>query len=55
VIALEVCNEIMRRMPMPQRPSGMCEAQRADFTAACDGKITWRQYYAKWGSDRLTL
>jgi len=54
-VALEACNEIARRMSAPQRPSGMCEAQRVDFIAACDGKITWRQYYAKWGSDRLTL
>jgi hypothetical protein len=28
---------------------GMCAAQRADFEAACDGKITWRQYFATWG------
>ena len=29
--------------------SGMCEAQRIDFIAACDGKITWGQYFEKWG------
>jgi hypothetical protein len=33
-----------------QTKSAMSEAQRIDFKAACDGKITWRQYYAKWGS-----
>lgn len=33
----------------------MCEEQRADFVAACDGKITWRQYFAKWGNRGLTL
>jgi hypothetical protein len=22
--------------------------QQADFLAACEGKITWRQYFAKW-------
>jgi len=39
----------------PQRPMGMCAAQRVDFVAACEGKITWRQYYAKWGNNALTL
>jgi len=29
--------------------SGMSEAQRIDLIAACDGKITWRQYFEKWG------
>jgi hypothetical protein len=33
----------------------MCEAQRVDFIAACDGKITWRQYFAKWGHRGLAL
>jgi hypothetical protein len=28
---------------------GMCEAQRIDFKAACEGRITWRQYFEKWG------
>ncbi len=27
----------------------MCEEQRADLRAAQEGKITWRQYCAKWG------
>jgi len=35
---------------VPLRPAGgMCEAQRADFIAASEGKITWQQYYSKWG------
>jgi hypothetical protein len=29
--------------------SGMCEAQRIDFVAACEGRITWRQYFDRWG------
>jgi hypothetical protein len=33
----------------PVRPSGMCAEQRTDYLAACDGRITWRQYFAKWG------
>lgn len=33
----------------------MCEAQRADFAAACEGKITWQQYFAKWGPACLKL
>ena len=43
--------------PQPQPPaafaahaSGMCEAQRIDLQAALEGKITWRQYFAKWGA-----
>ena len=27
----------------------MPEEQRLDYIAACDGKITWRQYFRKWG------
>jgi hypothetical protein len=51
----EAVKEIVQRLPIPSRPTGMCEAQRAEYLAACDGKITWRQYFAKWGADRLTL
>jgi len=29
--------------------SGMCEAQRIDFIAACEGRITWCQYFDRWG------
>lgn len=41
--------------PMDYQPqtdgilSGMSEAQRIDFIAACEGKITWRQYFERWG------
>jgi hypothetical protein len=39
-----------RYFPAPGRPSsGMCEAQRIDLAAAQAGKITWRQYFARWG------
>jgi hypothetical protein len=38
-----------------QSTRGMSEAQRIDFKAACDGKITWRQYFAKWGSSGPSL
>jgi hypothetical protein len=27
----------------------MCTEQRIDYLAACDGKITWGRYFAKWG------
>jgi hypothetical protein len=39
--------------PVPHRPASrgsMSEEQWADYKAACDGKITWRQYFVKWGS-----
>jgi hypothetical protein len=35
--------------PGSQTKSAMSEAQRLDYEAACAGKITWRQYFAKWG------
>jgi len=28
---------------------GMCEAQRIDLAAASAGRITWAQYFMKWG------
>lgn len=37
---------------IPMRPvahGGMCEAQRIDYEAACAGRITWAEYYKKWG------
>ena len=51
VIRSEVQN---RPVPMPAAAvssslSGMSEAQRVDFIAACDGKITWKEYFQKWG------
>ena len=51
----EVAKEIVQRLFTPTRPTGMCEAQRADYLAACDGKITWRLYFSKWGGNSLTL
>ena len=39
----------------PQRPTGMCEAQRVDFNAACERRITWHQYFEKWGRQGLSL
>jgi hypothetical protein len=51
----EAAKEVAERIVAPSRPSGMCHAQRTDYLAACDGKITWREYFAKWSDDRLTL
>jgi len=34
--------------------SGMCEAQRINFKAACEGRITWGQYFEKWGKEGNT-
>jgi hypothetical protein len=42
--------------PQPTRPaffranSPMCEAQRLDLKAAREGRITWQQYFAMWGT-----
>jgi hypothetical protein len=41
--------------PAPVRPAGMSEEQRIDFLAACEGRITWRMYFAKWGRIGLSL
>jgi len=35
--------------------SAMCAAQQADYRAAYEGKITWRQYFQKWGGGELSL
>ncbi len=41
---------------LPIRPltggslSGMSKEQQLDFVAACEGKITWQQYFRKWGN-----
>jgi hypothetical protein len=48
-------DEIVQPFRAPRPASGMCEAQRADLIAACEGKITWPQYFAKWGNRGLTL
>jgi len=41
--------------PQPRRPGGMCEEQWTDFKAACERRITWRQYFEKWGKQGLAL
>lgn len=52
----QASDEIAARARMaPRRPVSMCEEQRADYLAACAGKITWRQYFAKWGNAQLAL
>lgn len=43
---------------MPRRPEThgtMSKEQLADYIAACDGKITWAQYFQKWGRGGLSL
>lgn len=56
---IAIWREAREKIVQPFRPlrhsSGMCAEQLADFIAACDGKITWRQYFAKWGDRGLTL
>jgi hypothetical protein len=51
----EAAKEIAKRSFAPSRPAGMCHAQHTDYLAACEGKITWREYFSKWGDDRLAL
>ena len=34
---------------VPRSLANMTGEQRLDYLAACDGKITWARYYAKWG------
>jgi hypothetical protein len=55
---LRIARTVRHVEPEPRRPhlvafavtsSGMSEEQRIDYIAACDGKITWRQYFTKWG------
>jgi hypothetical protein len=44
--------------PMPFRPvahGGMSEAQRIDLEAAILGKITWAEYFRKWGRSGPSL
>ena len=50
--ALEVAGEKMPKRPwdVPIASNGsMCAEQQIDHQAACDGKITWQSYFAKWG------
>jgi hypothetical protein len=43
------------RPMLSRNTGGMCAAQRADFIAACEGKITWAQYFQKWGGGGSNL
>jgi len=43
---------------MPQRPmsyGNMSREQWLDFLAACEGRISWLEYFRKWGKDGLSL
>ncbi len=47
-----------QRQALPPRPlahGGMCAEQRTDLKAAQDGKISWREYFAKWARGGLSL
>ena len=49
--AQEVAGEKMPKRPwgVPIASNGsMCAEQQIDYQAACDGKITWGAYFAKW-------
>jgi hypothetical protein len=35
--------------------SAMCEAQRIDYKAAREGRMTWQQYFLIWGTKRAAL
>jgi hypothetical protein len=37
------------------KPGGMSEQQYRDFIAACEGRITWAEYFRKWGGKSLGL
>jgi hypothetical protein len=43
VLTVEHCAQ------QPRASTGICEAQRIDFEAACENKISRGQYFAKWG------
>lgn len=43
---------------IPHRPiahGGMSRAQLIDLMAAMEGKITWAEYFRKWGGNQLSL
>jgi hypothetical protein len=52
-----------RPAEQPQQPArsqptpfgGMSAEQLADFIAACEGRITWRQYFERWGKKGLSF
>ncbi len=35
--------------------SAMCEAQRIDYKAAREGRMTWQQYFLIWGTRKAVL
>jgi hypothetical protein len=43
----------VRPLFMPSRSGGMNEEQRIDLELAMEGRITWQQYFAKWGTPSL--
>lgn len=51
-------DETFAQWIMPQRPiahGGMSQAQLVDLIAAQEGKITWAEYFRKWGGGGPTL
>jgi len=48
----KAAQETMPRRPIA--PGTMSKEQLADYFAACEGRITWKQYFAKWGNRGLT-
>jgi hypothetical protein len=48
----EAKDDTFVQQAMPQRPiahGGMSQAQLVDLIAAQEGKITWAEYFRKWG------
>ena len=41
---------VLFRPPSGGGLAGMYKEQQIDFEAACEGKITWRQYFQRWGN-----
>lgn len=35
--------------------SAICEAQRIDYEAAREGRMTWQQYFLIWGTRKAAL
>jgi hypothetical protein len=40
---------IIAPMTMRRPETGLCPEQEADLRAACNGSLTWAQYFRKWG------
>jgi hypothetical protein len=52
ICRLEVANRKEPKRPWRLLTAGngsMCAEQRLDYEAACDGKMSWSVYFAKWG------